>query len=98
MTYRRWTPEEKIRIVLESLNTNVGIAELCRKYALTPALFYHWREKFIEGGKQALTNSKRNSGGGAFQAENQRLKQLIGELTIANDAFKKILEGEKGRW
>ncbi len=67
MTYRRWTPEEKIRIVLESLNTNVGIAELCRKYALTPALFYHWREKFIEGGKQALTSSKRNSGGGAFK-------------------------------
>jgi transposase-like protein len=98
MTRRHWTPEEKIRIVLESLNTNIGQAELCRKYAVTPALFYHWKEKFIDGGKQALTNSKRNSGEGALQAENRRLKQLIGELTIANDAFKKILEGEKRRW
>jgi transposase-like protein len=98
MTRRRWTPEEKIRIVLESLNTNVGIAELCRKHVVTPTLFYHWRERFIEGGKQALTNSKRNSGGGALQAENQHLKQLIGELTITNDAFKKILEGERRRW
>ena len=67
MTYRRWTPEEKIRIVLESLNTNVGIAELCRKYGLTPALFYHWREKFIEGGKQALTNSREILGEGPSQ-------------------------------
>jgi transposase-like protein len=34
MPHRRWTPEEKIRIVLESLNTNIGVAELCRKYAV----------------------------------------------------------------
>jgi transposase-like protein len=98
MTRRHWTPEEKIRIVLESLNTNIGTAELCRKYAVTPTLFNYWRTKFIEGGKQALSGSRRNGGGGAQQAENQRLKQLIGELTIANDAFKKILEGEKRRW
>jgi len=98
MTHRRWTPEEKIRIVLESLNTNIGLVELCRKYAVTPTLFYHWKEKFIEGGKRALSSSRRNDGGGELQAENQRLKQLIGELTIANDVFKKILQGEKRRW
>jgi len=98
MPHRHWTPEEKIRIVLESLNTSIGVAELCRKYAVNPVVFYTWKEKFIEGGKQALTRSRRNDGGGVLQAENTRLKQLIGELTIANDAFKKILQGEKERW
>lgn len=98
MTHRRWTPDEKIRIVLESLNTRIGVAELCRKYAVNPVVFYAWKEKFIQGGKQALTRSRRNSGGGELQAENERLKQLIGELTIANDAFKKILQGERRRW
>ncbi len=98
MVRRHWTPEEKIRIVLESLNTNIGVAELCRKYAVTPTLFNYWRTRFVEGGKQALSGSRRNGGGEVLQAENQRLKQLIGELTIANDAFKKILEGEKRRW
>jgi transposase-like protein len=98
MTRRHWTPDEKIRIVLESLNTNIGTAELCRKYAVTPTLFNYWRTRFIEGGKQALAGSRRNGGGEVLQAENQRLKQLIGELTIANDAFKKILEGERRRW
>jgi len=98
MTRRHWTPDEKIRIVLESLNSNIGTAELCRKYAVTPTLFNYWRTRFIEGGKQALSGSRRNGGGEVLQAENQRLKQLIGELTIANDAFKKILEGEKRRW
>jgi transposase-like protein len=98
MPHRRWIAEEKIRIVLESLNTSIGVAELCRKYAVNPVVFYAWKEKFIEGGKQALTQSRRNGGGGELQAENERLKQLIGELTIANDAFKKILQGEKRRW
>ena len=98
MPHRRWTPEEKIRIVLESLNTSIGMAELCRKYAVNPTVFYAWKEKFIEAGKQALTRSTRNIGEGELQAENERLKQLIGELTIANDAFKKSLQGEKGRW
>ena len=98
MTHRRWTAEEKIRIVLESLNTRIGVAELCKKYAVNPVVFYAWKEKFIQGGKQALTRSRRNSGGGELQVENERLKQLIGELTIANDAFKKILQGEKRGW
>ena len=98
MPHRRWTPEEKIRIVLESLNTNIGMAELCRKYAVNPTVFYAWKEKFIEAGKQALTRSRRNEGGGELQAENERLKHLIGELTIANDAFKKSLQAEKRRW
>ena len=98
MPHRRWIAEEKIRIVLESLNTNIDMAELCRKYAVNPTVFYAWKENFIEGGKQALTRSRRKGGEGELQAENERLKHLIGELTIANDAFKKILKGEKGRW
>jgi len=98
MPHRRWTAEEKIRIVLESLNTSIGVAELCRKYAVNPVVFYAWKEKFIEGGKKALTRSRRKGEEGEFQADNERLKQLIGELTIANDAFKKVLQGEKGRW
>jgi len=98
MPHRRWTPEEKIRIVLESLNTSIGVAELCRKYAVNPTVFYAWKENFIEAGKQALTRSRRNGGGGDLQAENEGLKQLIGELTIANDAFKKSLQAEKRRW
>jgi transposase len=98
MARRHWTTQEKIRIVLESVNAKIGTAELCRKYAVTPALFNYWRTRFIEGGKQALAGSRRNGVGEVLQAENQRLKQLIGELTIANHAFKGILEGEKRRW
>ncbi len=84
----RWTPEDKIRIVLESLTTNISIAELCRKYMLDQ-MYYTWKEKFINGGKMALSVSKQENINQNLQSENERLKKLIGELTIVNDAFKK---------
>ena len=91
---RRWTPEDKARIVMESLTTNITVAELCRKYNLNPNVFYNWKQKFIEGGKMALSGSgkdnminKKNK-----EIEIERLKKIIGEQTIAIDVFKKTLE------
>jgi transposase len=97
MPGRAWSGEEKIRIVMESLNTNISLAELCRKYNLNANVFYHWKEKFLEGGKSALmSRGIKKDANQDLLAENERLKKLIGELTIANDSFKKILEGEPG--
>ena len=94
---RRWTPEDKTRIVMESLTTNITVAELCRKYNLNPNVFYNWKQKFIEGGKSALSGSSKDNINKDLETENERLKRIIGEQTIAIDAFKKTLEtGRKG--
>ena len=94
MMYKsKWTTEQKIAIVLESLNTNISVAELCRKHNVTPNAFYGWKEKFVDAGKLALASSSRTSDTGhqELEAENEKLKRLIGELTIANDALKKAM-------
>ena len=84
----RWTAEQKIAIVMESLNTNISMAELCRKHNVTPNAFYGWKEKFLEAGKLALSGSSKNgSGDGEIVSENEILKKLIGDLTIANSAL-----------
>lgn len=94
---RRWTSEDKTRIVMESLTTNITVAELCRKYNLNPNVFYNWKQKFIEGGKIALSGSSKDNINKDLETENERLKRIIGEQTIAIDAFKKTLEtGRKG--
>ena len=51
---KKWTASEKVRIVLESLTTSIGQAELCRKYNLSPNTFYSWKDKFLECGKNAF--------------------------------------------
>jgi len=38
----RWTADDRIRIVMESLTTNTTLAELCRMYNLKPNVFYSW--------------------------------------------------------
>ena len=89
---RRWIPEDKTRIVMESLTTNITVAELCRKYNLNPNVFYNWKQKFIEGGKVALSGSSKDNINKDLETENERLKRIIGEQTIAIDAFKKTFE------
>lgn len=96
-TKRAWTAEEKVRIVLESLNTNITLAELCRKYAINPNVYYRWKQRFIDGGKAALSN-RPGKNVVTKDAEIGRLKNLIGELTIANDSMKKVLEGQGKKW
>ena len=90
---RVWAPEDKVRIVLESLNTNVTLSELCRKYAVSPAVFYNWREKFVQGGKLALSGALKNPAK-EKQAEVERLKKLIGG---ANDCKRCDEAGPAGR-
>lgn len=92
---KKWTASEKTRIVMESLTTNISIAELCRKYNLSPNTFYPWKEKFLEAGRNAFSGTPDGNVCRQLQKENDSLKRLIGELTIANDAFKKTLEGVK---
>ncbi|MDG7046542.1 MAG: transposase [Nitrososphaerota archaeon] len=93
MAGRNWTPEEKIRIVLELMNTSTTLADLSRKYSVNPNLIYKWKEKFIDGGRLALSGGIRDPAR-EKDAEIETMKKLIGELTIANDAMKKVLTGE----
>lgn len=97
MSNRQWSSDEKIRIILEGLTTSITMSELCRKHNVSHAQYYSWRERFLEGGKKALA-TRLSTDDNALIVENMELKQLIAELTIANNAFKKTLMfGQRGR-
>ena len=51
-TRRRFSAEEKIRIVLEGLRGEESIAALCRREGLAPNLYYRWSKEFLEAGKR----------------------------------------------
>ena len=78
---------------MEFFTTNVPAAELCRKHNVSPATFQDWKDKFLQGGKQALIN--RGDAAKNHLAEVENLKRIIGEITVANDILKKTLEGTK---
>ncbi len=53
-TRRKFSAEEKIRIVLEGLRGENSIAELCRREGLNPNQYYRWSKDFLESGKKRL--------------------------------------------
>ena len=40
-----YTPEEKLKIVLEGMSGTISVADLCRKYDLKPARFNYWKDQ-----------------------------------------------------
>ncbi|MBH8608755.1 transposase [Thermoactinomyces sp. CICC 10521] len=65
MKRRKWTPEEKMNIVLAGLKGDVSIAELCRQHNISQTLYYRWKDTFLQrgleglAGKQSVSNYKR---------------------------------------
>ena len=92
-TRRRFSAEEKIRIVLEGLRGEESIATLCRREGLNPNLYYRWSKEFLEAGKQRLvgdtTREATSSEGTDLRQENSRLKQVVAERVLENRLLKK---------
>lgn len=50
-TRRKFTPEEKVRIVLERFRREVTVRELCSREGIHPNVYYNWLKDFMEAGK-----------------------------------------------
>ena len=51
-TRRKYTPEEKIRIVLEGFRREATVSDLCRREGIKPYSYYAWTKEFMETGKE----------------------------------------------
>ena len=76
-TRRKYTPEEKIRIVLEGFRREVTVSDLCRREGIKPHSYYAWTKEFMEAGKERLT---RDAVRDAPQQEVQALRRGNVEL------------------
>lgn len=94
-TRRKFPTEEKIRILLEGIRAEVSVAELCRREDIHPTIYYKWLKDFMEAGKARLRgDSKREATSeevNQLRQENERLKQLVAELSLTNLTLKKSL-------
>ena len=101
VTRRKFTAEEKIRIVLAGLRGEESIAELCRQEGINQNLYYNWSKEFLEAGKKRLSgdtareaNSQEVS---AMKKEILALKEILAETLLENRLFKKSMleDGEE---
>ena len=92
-TRRRFSAEEKVRIVLEGLRGEESIAELCRREGLAPNLYYRWSKEFLEAGKTRLLGDTKRAATAPevkeLRSENAQLKQALAETVLVNRLLKK---------
>jgi len=90
---RKYTPEEKVRIVLEGFRREVAERDLCRREGIKPGAYYAWTKDFMEAGKERLTHDTiRDATRQEIEQtrrENAELKHLVADLSLEAYRLKK---------
>jgi len=90
---RKYTPEEKVRIVLEGFRREVAVNELCRREGIKPGAYYAWTKDFIEAGKERLTRDTTRDATRQeieqIKRESTDLKHLVADLSLEVYRLKK---------
>ena len=81
---RRHT-EEQIIAVLKESEAGAKTGELCRQHGISDATFYKWKAKYA--GMEASDLRKMR----IMEDENRRLKQMVADLSLDNQALKAVL-------
>jgi len=99
-TRKRYSSEEKIRIVLAGLRGEDSIAELCRQEGISQGLYYSWSKEFLEAGKKRLAGDTARQASSDevkdLRREARDLKEVVAEQTLELRLLKKnmIADGE----
>ena len=99
-TRRRFSSEDKIRIVLSGLRGDDSIAELCRQEGIAQSQYYSWSKEFMEAGKKRLAgDTMREANTGEVQGlrkEARDLKEVVAEQALELRLLKKSMTGLGG--
>jgi transposase len=97
-TRKKYSAEEKIRIVLEGLRGEESVAELCRREGINPNVYYRWSKEFMEAGKKRLAGDTVREATSdevkELRAETAALKETLGEVVMENRLLKKSVLGD----
>jgi putative transposase len=77
--------EEQIIAVLKEAEAGVKVQDLCRKHGISDVTFYKWRSKY---GGMEVSEARRLK---VLEDENRRLKSLVADLTLDNQALKLVV-------
>ncbi len=91
---RKWTAAEKLRIVMEGVQANVDVAELCRREGINPTQYYGWKRQLLSSASKIFENgrkAKRPGEEARQEAKIRRMEYVIAEITAENLELKKGL-------
>ena len=98
---RRYTPQEKVKILLESFDKTTTVTDICKKYVLHPNLYYQWKKELFENADSIFVDKRYKN---KTKKEEEKIKKLeeklkykdtlISEIVEENMNYKKKLNGD----
>ena len=82
--------ETQIISILKQQEAGISVKELAREHGISEATIYNWKAKY--GGMEANELKRMKD----LEEENSRLKRIVANLTLENDAIKHVLEKKYG--
>jgi len=92
-TRKQYTPEFKLKVVLESLQRETTLEEVRKKFGVTNSMIHRWRQEFQAKAVDIFVdkrNPQHKAQGYAPGESPDDLKKIIGELTVQNEILKKV--------
>jgi transposase-like protein len=87
-----YTPEQKLKMVLESLSYPDGIGAYCRSKGIRDGMLYKWKDQLIERAADVYGQKKTDEHIQIeYEQKLRRKDEIIGELVADNIDMKKKL-------
>lgn len=94
---KKYSAEDKIRIVLEGFRKEISVSDLCRRENIHATIYYKWLKDFMDAGKSRLKGDSlreaNKSEVKALRKENEKLKAVVGDQALQNYLLKKSVSG-----
>ena len=87
MKGKRYTVEQKIRILREADHGDQTILDVCREHNISEVTFHRWKKHY---GQMDVNEARRLKD---LERENQRLKKLVADLSLEKAILKDVAEG-----
>ena len=84
--HKQYSPEFKVKVVLESLQGQKSQAQVCRENNVADELVSRWRQEFLGRASEIFTTARTRS---AEQERIVELERLVGQLTLELNILKK---------
>ena len=97
---RRWSAEEKLRIVEETLTGGDSVSAVARRHGVAPNLLYRWRRLMTEGGAVAVRADDGVTGNGEVRRLEERVPELerqLGRKTLEAEILKEALAKSRAK-
>ncbi len=92
---RRWSAEEKARIVQETFAPGMSVSLVARQHGIAPNQVFTWRRLYADGALSAVGAGEEvvpASEYRALQHQVRELQRLLGKKTLENEVLRDALE------